>query len=317
MDLSRRLGLLASLCLLIAAPAVAQTPPPAADAPLFDLKPIGPGVYAAIGGPKAGSNAGFVIGDNGVLVVDAFFNPDAAKALLIEIHKLTDKPILYLVNTHFHIDHVRGDAVFKAAGATIIAHRNVPGWVHPENIHLLGGDKIQPQARADVDALIGPDQTVDKTTVLTLGRRKIELRPMTGHTGGDLVVGVPDAHVLFAGDLLWNHTGPTTIDGKVVPWTAELAQLETLSNTTFVPGHGQVATAKEVDDLKVFFEDLQRLTREARAKGLSGDALVKDTAPKLAALHTGWPRIEQNAPFIVAEMDQELAGTKRVPIPAK
>ena len=316
MDLSRRLGLLACLCLSAAVPAVAQPSPSAAEALPFELKQVGPGVYAAIGGPRAGSNAGFVIGDRGVLVVDAFFNPDAAKALLAEIRKLTDKPILYLVNTHYHIDHVRGDAVFKAAGATIIAHRNVPGWIHPENTHLLGGDKIQPQAKADVDALIGPDRTVDKTTILALGQRKIELRPMTGHTGGDLVVGVLDAHVLFAGDLLWNHPGPTTIDGKVVPWTAELTQLEKLQDTTFVPGHGQVATAKDVDDLKVFFEDLQRLTREARAKGLAGDVLVKETAPKLAALHTGWPRVEQNAPFIVAEMDQELAGTKRVPTPA-
>jgi cyclase len=74
------------------------------------LKSIGPGVYAAIDGPahRSGSNAGFVIGDDGVLVIDSFFDPDAAKALLGEIRRLTPKPVRYVVNTHYHIDHVRG-----------------------------------------------------------------------------------------------------------------------------------------------------------------------------------------------------------------
>ncbi len=306
------LGALAALC-LSALPAAAQAP---AEPLPFTLKTVGPGVYAAIGGPKAGSNAGFVVGDDSVLVIDSFFSADAARALLGEIRRITPKPIRYLVNTHYHVDHVSGDAVFKAAGAEIIADRNVPGWIHGENIHLLGGDKIQPAAKAQVDSLIPPDRTVDKTTILVLGKRRIEVRPMKGHTGGDLVVGVPDAKVLFAGDILWNHTGPTTIDGRILIWTTDLAQLETLTGTTFIPGHGEVATAKDVDDLKVLFTDLARVTAEGRKAGLSGDALVAATAPKLIALHPDWPRIERSAPVLAAQMDQELSGTKRVPIPA-
>src|SRR5690349_11073222 len=79
-----------------------------AQAPLpFTLTQVGRGVYAAIDGPehKAGSNAGFVIGDDGVLVVDAFFTVDAAKALVGEIRRITPKPIRYVVNTHYHLDH--------------------------------------------------------------------------------------------------------------------------------------------------------------------------------------------------------------------
>lgn len=300
-------------CCAFVLPASAQAP----AGPPFELKQVGPGVYAAIGGPMAGSNAGFVVGDDGVLVVDSFAFPEAARALLAAIRQVTDKPIRYLVNSHYHIDHVSGDAVFKAAGATIIAHRNVPGWIHSENIHLMGGDKVRPDIKAQIDALIPPDQTVDKTTILTLGRRRIELHPMAGHTGGDLAVGVLDAHVLFTGDVVWNHLGPTTIDGRIVPWTREIAQLESLPDTTFVPGHGQVATAKDLDDLKVLFEDLQRVTKEARAAGLSGDALVQAAAPKLVALHPDWPRIDRNAPVLVRQMDEELAGTKRTPAPAK
>lgn len=312
MIVQRALAVLSAFCVLIS-PAMAQTP--AAGALPFTLKQVGPGVYAAIGGPQAGSNAGFVIGEDGVLVVDSFFNPEAAKALLAEIRKLTDKPIRYVVNTHYHIDHVSGDAVFKAAGATVIAHRNVPGWLQSGNIRLMGDDKIRPEIKAQIDGLAPPDQTVEKTTILTLGRRRIELHPMTGHTGGDLVVGVLDAKVLFAGDVLWNHTGPTTLDGKIVQWTQDLATIEALPDTTFIPGHGDVATAKDVDDLKVLFQDLARLTREARQSGLSGDALVQSVAPKLVALHPNWPRIDRSAPRLVMEMDQELAGTKRTPVP--
>src|SRR3954447_23284635 len=89
----------------------------------FALKQVGPGVYAAIDGPehKSGSNAGFIIGDDGVLVVDSFFNPDSTRALVAEIHRLSPKPIRYVVNTHYHVDHTGGDQVLKDAGAVIVA----------------------------------------------------------------------------------------------------------------------------------------------------------------------------------------------------
>ena len=85
--------------LALSAPATVQASPPVAP---FVLKQVGPGIYAAIDGPehKAGSNAGFVIGDDGVLVIDSFFNVAAARSLVAEIHRLTTKPIRYLVNTH-------------------------------------------------------------------------------------------------------------------------------------------------------------------------------------------------------------------------
>jgi cyclase len=310
----QRLAAAITACCTFVLPAGAQTP--ASDGPPFELKQVGPGVYAAIGGPMAGSNAGFVIGDDGVLVIDTFAFPAAGQALLEAIRKTTDKPIRYVINTHYHIDHVSGDAAFKAAGATIIAHKNVPGWIHSENLHLFGAN-ITPAMKAQIDGLIGPDRTIDKQTVITLGKRRIEIRPMSGHTGGDLVVGVPDAHVIFTGDLVWNHTGPTTIDGRIGQWANEVTQLEMLSAETYVPGHGDVAKAKDLDDLRSLFADLMRLTAEARASGLSGEALVTAAAPKLAALHPTWPRLDRNAPFLVREMAEELAGTKRVPVPAQ
>ena len=88
-----------------------------AAVPPFTLKPLDHNVYAAIDDAKgdSGANAGFVIGDNGVLVIDTFEREAAAKRLLVEIRKLTNLPVKFVVNTHYHLDHVAGNAAFKEA----------------------------------------------------------------------------------------------------------------------------------------------------------------------------------------------------------
>lgn len=311
-------------CLLLLSCAVAAGPVRAADAtpaPLpFVLSNVGPGVYAAIDGPegRSGSNAGFIIGDDGVAVVDAFFNPEAARALLAEIRKLTPLPVRYVINTHYHADHVGGDAVFREAGAVIIAQRNVRGWVRTENLNLLGGPAIKPANRALVEGLALPDLGVDQHMTLWLGGRRVEVRKVLGHTGGDLVVEAPDAHVLFCGDMLWRRVSPNVVDGTVSDWIASVAAFASAPDaavTRFVPGHGDVAS---LDDVKAFGGYLQRLSAETvagRQAGLKGEALVAAVLPKLKAAYGGWAAFDYFAPKEIAFMDAELAGTKRRPIP--
>jgi glyoxylase-like metal-dependent hydrolase (beta-lactamase superfamily II) len=306
---------LAAFCVLWAAP----WPASAADALPFVLHELGPGVYAAIDRPegKSGSNAGFIIGDDGVLVVDAFFDPEAAKALLGEIRRLTPKPVRYLVNTHYHIDHVGGDAVFRAAGAVIIAHRNVRGWVRTENVHLFG-DRITSAERAQIATLALPDLTTEHDLTIWLGTRQVSVRVVKGHTGGDLAVAAPDAHVLFCGDLLWRKVPPNIIDGTVSQWIATVDGFQHAPDaaaTTFVPGHGDVAKIGDVADFEAYLTDLRRLTAQARQGGLTGAPLVAAVLPNLKALHGDWERIDRSAPREIGYMDAELAGTKRVPVP--
>jgi glyoxylase-like metal-dependent hydrolase (beta-lactamase superfamily II) len=303
----------AALAFAAAAPAPAQAALP------FVLKQVGPGVYAAIDGPdhKAGSNAGFVIGDDGVLVVDAFFNQPAARALVGEIHRLTPKPIRFLVNTHYHVDHTGGDQALRDAGAVIIAHRNVRGWVRVNNVNLLG-DRITPAMRAQIEALPLPDLTTDKDLTVWLGSRKVVVRTVLGHTGGDLTVFVPDAKVLFTGDMLWRKIPPNLIDGSVRQWLATDADFERMADAarvTFVPGHGDVATLGDVNDFRAYLIDLRRLVAEGRRAGLKGDALAQSIAPKLRALHPDWTISDRALSFEVRYMDEELAGTKKRPVP--
>jgi len=295
---------------------------PAFAAPLpFVLKQVGPGVYAAIDGPdhKAGSNVGFVIGDDGVLVIDAFFNVDAARALVGEIHRLTPKPIRFLVNTHYHADHTGGDQALRDAGAVIIAHKNVRGWVRTNNVNLFG-DRITPELKARIQALPLPDLTTDKDLTVWLGARKVVVQTVLGHTGGDLAIAVPDAKVLFTGDMLWRKIAPNLIDGSVKEWMATdaaLAAMPGAAHTTYVPGHGDVADQSDVKDFNAYLGDLRRLVSEGRNSGLRDEALAQFVAPKLKALHPDWTISDRAAAAEVRYMDQELAGTKRRPVPVR
>src|SRR5580658_3759319 len=213
----------------------------------FELQKIGDGVWAAIVDDegKAGGNAGFVIGDDGVVVIDTFQDPEPAAALLAAIRKITNVPIRFVVNTHYHLDHVNGNDVFAAAGATIVAHRNVRAWMRTENIKMLD-PPVTPEKKARVQSLTLPALVYDSHIELYLGSRRINVRYYPGHTGGDSVVSIPDAHVVFCGDMLWKEHIPNLIDASTKAWVESLdAMQKDYGPSTWVPGHG-VANGQDV-----------------------------------------------------------------------
>src|ERR1700734_3229278 len=125
--------------------------------PDFSLQKLGNGIWAAIVNDQglAGGNAGFVIGEVGVLVIDTFQDPRPAKTLLREIRKLTSLPIRFVVNTHYHLDHVNGNDVFAAAGATIVAHRIVRAGMHKKK-KKVRAPPLTPEKKARVESLTLP-----------------------------------------------------------------------------------------------------------------------------------------------------------------
>jgi cyclase len=288
------------------------------DGLLFTIKPLGNNIFAAIAKPKsaAGSNAGFVIGDDGVAVIDTFQDAGAARQLLAEIQKLTKLPIKFVVNTHYHLDHVTGNAVFAQAGAVIIAHKNVRTWIHTENLKFFGAG-IKPEQKAWVDGLLAPNLVYDSALELFLGSRRVVVRYFPGHTGGDSVVSVPDANVYFCGDLFWKKTLPNLIDGTTDKWADSDAKLAAEGpKAVFVSGHGDVGTAEDVLDFAGYLTQLRAMISGAIKNGLAGDELTNSVFPQLQEKYGRWDFFDHFAKRNITDTEKELRGEKKIPQPA-
>ncbi len=300
----------------------------AADTPDFTVKKIGDGVYAAVSGDgsKAGSNAGFIVGSSAVVVVDTFEDVAPAKELLAEIRKVTNLPVRFVVNTHYHLDHTGGNAVFAEAGATIVAQRNLRGWLHAENLKFFGPNP-KPEAKARVEALVPPDLVYTDALDIFLGQRVVQVRYMLGHTGGDSVVVVPDANVVFGGDLIWQKHLPNLIDATTSAW---VKTLETLlaehPSATFVSGHGDIATPQDVRDFHDYLVFLRDAVAKAEGQGKVGQQVVDAVLPQLQEKYGAcdppansgphcWGFFKAFANRNILQTAGELKGDKKVPTP--
>jgi cyclase len=316
---------LLALALFCAATTAAQATPPDQTQLPFQLKLIGPNIWTAIDDAKgsAGANAGFVIGDSSVVVIDTFENEAAAKALLAEIRKLTHLPVKFVVNTHYHLDHVAGNRVFSNAGAVIVAQHSVRAWINSENLKFFG-EKIKPVEKAMVEQLLGPEVTYDSSVTLFLGSRRINVQFFEGHTGGDSVVSIPDAGVVFCGDLFWRKTLPNLIDATTKVWINTLSDLAVLPSQTvnnpqainsavFVPGHGDVGTASDVLDFRKYLEYLRAIDQKPVDSGKTGDDLVNAVLPELTKTYGSWDFFKEFSRSNILDVAAELLGSKRVP----
>ncbi|HYL64984.1 MAG TPA: MBL fold metallo-hydrolase [Candidatus Methylomirabilis sp.] len=312
----RKTLLLFSLLLFACAALNAQQAAAPSSLP-FTLKPLGNNVYAAIAAQRAaGANAGFIIGDDGVAVVDSFVTAGAAKQLLAEIQKLTKLPIKYVINTHYHLDHTAGNGVFAEAGASVVGHKNIRGWIHTENLKFFGAN-IKPEQRAMVEGLVAPNIVYDSEIELFLGSKRVVVRYYPGHTGGDSVVFVPDANVVFCGDLFWRKTLPNMIDGTTDKWAETDAKLVAEAPTAkFVPGHGDVGDANDVKDFGGYILDLRDYIAKAEKDGLSGDALTNAVLPQVKEKYGSWDAFDHFSKLNIADTEKELRGEKRIPKPS-
>ena len=307
----------------------------------FQLVKVAEGVYAAIAKPGglASGNAGFIIGDGGVLVVDTFFTPAAVEELLDEVKKLTPQPVTYAVNTHYHLDHTGGNQVLASRNVPIIGHDNLRAWQTTKNRRFLPLPEELQKRKADLSKQLTetPEDQKDKraglerqlrrldvmmtikltnpsvtfstgTTHLYLGTREVVLFSLPGHTGGDVLVFVPDANVMFTGDMGWVKTLPNLVDATVNDWIPSLDKILANHGTSkFVPGHGEVATATEIRDFRDYLDDLRSRVKKGIADGLTIDKAKEDL--KVPDRYKGFG-FQNFAQPNVEDMYKELNGTK-------
>ena len=190
-------------------------------------------------------NIGVVLGEDGVLVVDTRISHRQADEILADLPSLTALPVRAVVNTQGHNDHAFGNHRFRPA----------PSWGHARCARMVaetGAAQIAavaaaiPRLAEELAEVVldPPDRTFDgdsATLDFDAGGRRIELRHLgRGHTDNDVVVLVPDADVLFAGDLVENGAPPFFGDGYPIEWPATVERMVELVTGAVVPGHGDV-----------------------------------------------------------------------------
>ena len=234
----------------------------------------------------------------------------------MEIQKLTKLPVKFVVNTHYHLDHVTGNGVFAKAGAVIIAQRNVRPWIHTENLKFFGAS-IKPEQKAWIDGLVAPSVAYDSSLDLYLGSRKSWCVIFPGDTGGDSVVIIPDVQVVFTGDLFWKKTLPNLIEGTTDKWAESDAKLAAgWPKAAFVSGHGDVGAADDVLEFRNYLTDLRAMVAQSIKNGLSSDALVNSVLPQLQQKYGSWAFFDHFAKRNIADTEKELRGDKKIPQPA-
>jgi glyoxylase-like metal-dependent hydrolase (beta-lactamase superfamily II) len=286
---------------------------------LFELTPVADGVYAALARPRTpiNCNAAVIVYDEGVLVVDTHSRPSSARALIEQIKSVTDKPVRYAVNSHFHWDHAQGNHAYPVAFPKQVAI--VASEATRESLITMGMQRVKEQidngprqiddvkkrlaATQDPGAqatlrdelrqqeeylseirsleLTLPDLTFDKSLILHRPDRDVVLLFLgRGHTSGDVVAYLPKQRVVATGDLLHGWM-PYMGDSYPPEWVATLDALDKLDFDHIIGGHGSVKPKAHLRFFRNYLADLIAEVRRARDRG---DSLEQASGSVAAAL---------------------------------
>lgn len=226
------------------------------------------------------SNNAWLVTDGGVLLIDTRQHPRRAEELLAAIRRTTDKPVRWVINTHAHGDHYFGNSVFKREGATFIAHRDTAGMMdHHFGLEMKRRQGYFKQRQFDPKdvALVRPDITFDSTLTLTLGGRTIELLYIgAGQNPGDTFVRFPKERVLFAGGPFSKNSWPNpSFTPSMSDWVGILRKIAAMEIDVYLGGHGDIGKKDDVLQEARMLEDFDRGMREAVAKGMSREDIIK------------------------------------------
>lgn len=224
-------------------------------------------------------NIGVVLGDGEALVIDTRSTHRQGREILDDLRKLTASPVTVVVDTHGHFDHAFGNHVFRPA---VI-------WGHERCVTFMArtGETRRPKIAAEEPELAAdlaeviidpPDRTFAETATVEVGGRAVELRYLgRGHTDHDIVIGVPGAGVLFAGDLIENGAVPFFGDGYPLDWPATAAALAELVDGVVVPGHGDHAGRAFAMEQAASLAGLATLARRVAGGELTIEDAIAET----------------------------------------
>jgi len=282
------IGLLAVVTLSLAMPAAGHD---------YRLRPqqIAPEAYAVIGATedfdtKNGGNivnTAFIIGSDGVVVIDSGPSLRYGQQLRQAIAQVTDKPVALVINTHHHPDHFLGNQAFADVAIGALAETRTAigaeGNAFAENLYRMSGSWMK-----GTEVLV-PNRTLSAGALAVAGRR-LRLLAFDGHTGADLAIFDEASGVLFAGDLVFNQRAPTTPHADIAHWLQSLTALEKMTHErgfrVLLPGHGQPASdAAPIRQTRAWLEWLAARMNEAARAGLEmNEVLALPLPPQFANL---------------------------------
>ncbi|MCY7331670.1 MAG: MBL fold metallo-hydrolase [Pseudanabaena sp. CAN_BIN31] len=240
----------------------------------LQLQEVGQGIYALVASTDfppvspmvAICNGGFVIGSDGVLVIDPFQTSELAELMIATVKSLTDKPIRYVLNTHYHFDHTGGNVAFVKREVPIMGRGVIREYIQ--------------SGRNNTGGVTPPTMIINSQTDIWLGDRQVRIERVDGHSSGtDLVAYVPDAKVLFTGDMVFNKRIPFTADGDLRQWQASLYRLiATFPEAKVVPGHGDVTDVTGLQAQQAYFSSLERTALEWKSQILTKEQVLQKFA---------------------------------------
>jgi glyoxylase-like metal-dependent hydrolase (beta-lactamase superfamily II) len=266
--------------------------------------------------PHWDTTIGVVGGSAGLLVVDTRGAYTHGVELREDVRRLLPgQPIRWVVNTHEHFDHVMGNLAFE--GARIHAHENAAAAMVAACDRIRADPSLDPAAPwysaellEDVlsTAYREPDETFSSVAAIDVGDRVVELAyPGRGHTSGDIAIRVPDADVVFAGDLI-EQSAPPSFGGDCFPmdWPGTLDLVVGMlgASTVVVPGHGTPVDKAFVQDQRGDVSDIAELIRSLHAHGVAA-------SEALAAGGDGWPWEASRLSAAVTRGYEQLATSPR------
>lgn len=293
------------------------------DSKYFRLEALADGVYAAIAKPDEGgesSNAGIVDLGEFVLVFDAFTLPQAARDLLTAADRLIGKPVRFLINSHYHYDHILGNYVFPAE-TTVISTRPTREAIAEGTAPLLRElkeqippfltmlekqrDEAQDEATRQmaasritrygtlaqiIDEIVvrPPDITFEQRVVFHGSKRSVELLSYgIGHTSDDTILYLPGDRVIFMGDLLFIGMHPFLVDSDPDAWCTILEEIGKIDFGVAVPGHGPLGTQEDIMAVHTYIVALKKLAQKVVDEGGSVDDAAAANIPSAYAEWTG------------------------------
>ena len=262
-----------AVCLfVIAGAATGAAPVQAASAPPVAVKQVASDLYFFF--DYAGSNSVFLVTSDGVLVIDTRQHPRAGEELIAAIRKVTDKPIRWVINSHFHGDHTFGNAAFKAAGATFVAQEETRRLMQKVQAKEMArrqdyfkGHNYDPNEVK----LILPDVTFSREMTIWLGGREVRLMYLgPGQQEGDTFVYFPHARALFTpGSFATRNIPNMAFTTSVESWLALLDRVAGMVGVErILPAHGDLATRADVREFSGMLRDEYTTVKGAVDRGM-------------------------------------------------